>query len=104
MRVVIDSLVVPKLKEFYAQAMKQYITLTEETVLAKIDRLLDAVQSLGDFPRKYPFARYKSEWISKGYHDFTYEDIHFAYKVVLLDTGEEVVYVADVCHSLFYHD
>lgn len=104
MRVIVDRTVVPKLKEFYANAIKQHITLTEETVHAKMDRLLDAVETLGDFPEKYPFARHKSDWLAKGYHDFVYEDIHLAYKVVLLDTDEEVVYVADACHSLLYHD
>lgn len=32
------------------------------------------------------------------------EDFHLAYKQINLPTGEPVVYVADVCYDMEYHD
>ena len=40
-----------------------------------------------------------------GYHEFIAEDFHFAYKIYTIEeTGEQVAYVVDACHSLLYHN
>lgn len=104
MRVRVLDSVLQELMAFYDTAISLHPTLDESTIQEKMNRCMDAVQTLGDFPEKYPLARHKKNWVEHHYRDFVYEDIHFAYKVVLLDTGEKVVYVIDACHSLLYHD
>lgn len=104
MRVLIDDNALEGLKEFYQAAMNEHVTLDEDTVVRKINRLFDGIKQLGVFPDKYPLARYKAEWIKQGCRDFIFEDLHVAYKIVRLTTDEKVVYVIDVCHSLLYHD
>lgn len=104
MRVVIDDNALAGLKDFYQASMTAHATLDEVTVVNKINRLFDQIEELGLFPDKYPKARHIETWIQQGYRDFVFEDLHVAYKVIRLDTGEHVVYVKDVCHSLLYHD
>mgnify|MGYP003290251302 CR=1 FL=1 len=104
MRVLVDNQVNVVLREFYKKAMENHITLTRETVHAKINRVRSQLHSLGDYPSKYGFAEYKLDWKRNHYRVFVVEDIHFAYKVIKLRSGEEVVYVIDACHSLLYHD
>jgi len=103
MRVIVDSNIEDTLWLFYEEALKKYITLEYSTVSAKIERLRSQLFELGQYPDKYPMAK-KVDWLKKGYHDFIYEDIHIGYKVIKLTTGESVVYVAEACHSLLYHD
>lgn len=104
MRVIVDIKVRQTLYDFYAESIVQHPTLDEAVVHAKIDRLLNAMNKLGDFPDKYPLAKYNQQWKNKRYRDFISENIHIAYKVVKLETGEKVVYVADAEHSLLHHD
>ena len=104
MRVIVDVKVRQALYDFYEEAIAQHPTLDETTVHAKIDRLLNAMNKLGDFPEKYALAKYNQLWKKKHYRDFISENIHIAYKVVKLETGEKVVYVADAEHSLLHHD
>lgn len=105
MRVVIDDNALDGIKEFYRASMEEHITLSEQTVVEKVNRLFDEIAQLGVFPNKYPKARYIKRWINQGCRDFVFEDLHVAYKVVKLkETGEQIVYVIDVCHSLHYHD
>lgn len=104
MRVIIDNNALEGIKAFYRAAMATHITLDEYTVVNKINRLFDAIEDLGNSPNKYPKARHIKKWIEQGCRDFVFEDLHTAYKIVQLDTGERIVYVIDVCHSLLYHD
>lgn len=103
MRVIVDDSIEDVLWSFYEEALRKHITLEVSTVLAKIERLRLELFELGEYPDKYQLAR-KADWLQKGYHDFIYEDIHIGYKVIKLTTGETVVYVAEACHSLLYHD
>jgi hypothetical protein len=103
MRVFIDKTVHEKIVDFYEAAMQSHITLDEATVIRKIDRLYDAIESLGIFACIYPIARLKAEWIEKGYREFICEDFHFAFQIYTLEDGEEIVRVHDTVHSLLYH-
>ena len=103
MKVFIDKAVHEKIVSFYEAAMNHHITLDEATVLKKIDRLYDALESLGIYAEFYPIARLKSDWISKGYQEFICEDFHFAYRIYVLEDGERIVRVHDAVHSLLYH-
>ena len=105
MRVVIDDSALDGIKEFYRASMTEHITLSEQIVAEKVNRLFDEINQLGIFPGKYPKARHIRRWMQQGCRDFVFEDLHVAYKVVRLqETGEQIVYVIDVCHSLLYHD
>ena len=77
--------------------------LDEVTVIKKIDRLYDAMESLGTYAEIYPIARLNAEWISKGYQEFICEDFHFAYKIYTMDDGEKIIWIHDAVHSLLYH-
>ena len=103
MKVYIDNAVHEEARSFYQAALAHHITLDEETVLKKIDRLYDALESLGNYAGIYPCARLKPDWISKGYHEFICEDFHFAYQVYRLEDGEMIVRVHDAVHSLLYY-
>ena len=103
MRVFIDKEVHEAIMSFYRAAMAHHITLDESTVLKKLDRLYDAIESIGNYAEIYPFARLKADWISKGYHEFICEDFHFAYKIYRLEDGEEIVRVHDAVHCLLYY-
>lgn len=104
MRVLIDKKVTEKLDRFYAIASYQHPTLDAVTVRKKIRRIKEATRSLAAFPDHHPLARHRQEWIAKGYRDMAIEDFHLAYKQIILPTGEQVVYVADVCYDMEYHD
>ena len=103
MKVYIDKAVHEEIMSFYRAALAHHITLDEITVLKKIDRLYDALESLGDYAEIYPYARLKPDWISKGYHEFICEDFHFAYQIYQLGGGEMIVRVHDAVHSLLYY-
>ena len=74
MRVFIDKEVHLQIEAFYEAAMRHHITLDEATVIKKIDRLYDAMESLGTYAEIYPLARLNRAWISKGYQEFICED------------------------------
>ena len=103
MEVYIDEEVHKKLISFYQAALKNHEALDEATVVNKINRLYDALDSLGDTAEVFPIARLKEDWISKGYQEFLCEDFHFAYQIYDLDDGEKIVRVHDVTHSMSYH-
>lgn len=103
MRVYIDKTVHEEIMSFYRAALAHHVTLDEITVMKKIDRLYDALESLGDYAGIYPHARLKPDWISKGYQEFICEDFHFAYQVCQLEDGERIVRVHDAVHSLLYY-
>lgn len=104
MRVVIESHVQETLWQFYNVAMQLHPSLDEVTVTNKISRLFEAIQTLQHFPYKYPLATYNRVWIANGYRDLVVEDIHIAYEIARLDTGEMFVHVVDVEHSLLHHN
>ena len=104
MRVVVREKVFEALDEFYAASLEKHPTLDLQTVLNKEERLFNALQKLGETYYLYHEPRYILDWIRKGYSDFIYEDFHFAFHVVVLPSGEMVVSVEDVRHSLLFHD
>ena len=103
MQVFISKRVHSSIEEFYDIALLRHPTLDEKTVIKKMQRLYDAMESLGEYAHIYPLARYKSEWIKKGYQEFICEDFHFAYTVVENEYGEELVLIEDACHSFLYY-
>ena len=103
MRVFIDNAVHEQIEAFYEKALQRHITLDEATVVRKINRLYDALESLETCASIYPLARLKAEWIEKGYREFICEDFHFAYQIYALDDNEEIVRVHDAVHSLLYY-
>lgn len=103
MKVILSNEAKYAINSFYQKALELHETLDETTVKNKIKRLYAGIRELKTFYSLYPKARYKEEWIQQGYRDFTIEDFHIAYRLVKLENGETVVYVADACHSLLYH-
>jgi hypothetical protein len=103
MEVYIDKEVHQKLVSFYQAALSHHEALDKATVVNKIIRLYDALDSLGDTAEIYPIACLKQDWISKGYREFLCEDFHFAYQIYELDEGERIVRVHDVVHSMSYY-
>lgn len=103
MEVYIDKEVHEELVSFYQAALRHHEALDEATVVNKISRLYNALDSLGDTAEIYPGARLKKDWISKGYREFLCEDFHFAYQIYELDDGERIVRVHEVVHSMSYH-
>ena len=104
MQVYISKRVHQAIEEFYDIALQRHPALDEKTVVKKMQRLYDAMESLSDFAYIYPLARYKSEWIKKGYKEFICEDFHFAFNIAENEYGEEFVLIEDACHSLLYHN
>ncbi len=102
MRVLIKPLVRERLDEFYEAAMKRHITLGEETVLAKKERLIAALSTL-ETMQGFSKARCNDVWLQQGWHDFICEDFHFAYELAQDEEGNDVVVVHDAVHSLLYH-
>ena len=103
MKVIVDDVVVKEIDSFYIAAMSRHITLSEETVLAKKKRLIDALDSLCDYYFIYPKARLKQKWIENNWQEYTCEDFHFAYEVVRDKDGQEIIFVRDAIHSLLYY-
>jgi hypothetical protein len=104
MQVLISKIVHLAIEDFYDIALKRHPALDEETVMKKVERLYSAMESLGKYAHIYPLARYKREWVKKGYKEFICEDFHFAYRIVENESGEEFALIEDACHSLLYHN
>lgn len=104
MKVVIELHVQKVLWQFYDIAMQRHPSLDEATVVNKIDRLFQEIQTLRYFPYKCPLATFNRSWMASGYHDLIVEDIHIAYEIAEYDTGELFVHVVDAEHSLLHHD
>ena len=104
MQVLISKRVHLAIEEFYDIALQYHPALDEITVIKKMQRLYDAMESLGQYAHIYPLARYKNDWIKKGYQEFICEDFHFAYSIVENEYGEEIVLIEDACHSFLYHN
>lgn len=101
MKVIISQLVRARIKEFYDYAMKNHITLSEETVEKKELRMYKELQTLGH-AQGFRKARLNKKWASYGWHEFVCEDFLFAYEVVRNKEGERYVIVHDAEHSLLY--
>lgn len=101
MKTLVSARVSLQVDEFYRYAMQKHISLSESMVDAKKNRLLNALESLGDFPSLYPPARLKQSWRKQGYRECIFEDFHFAYEIVEVD-NEQIVAVSDAVHSLLY--
>lgn len=104
MRVIVKDTVYQAVEDFYVAAMEKHPTLDIQTVLNKEERLYNALRTLGRTYYLYSESRYVPDWKRKGYLDFIYEDFHFAFRVVVLPSGEMVVSVEDARHSLLFHD
>lgn len=66
MKVIIEEQVHQAILEFYAISMRLHPTLDEETVLAKVERLIGAMYDLGKHPFIYADARLKKKLDSSG--------------------------------------
>ena len=102
MKVYIDQQVHWRIEDFYENALLNHIALDEVTVMKKVNRLYDSLESLGTYARIYPIARFKKEWIDKEYREYICEDFHFAYQIYTLEDGTEIVRIHDAVHSLLY--
>lgn len=103
MRVIISPFVHEVIDEFYDYALMHHEAYDEISVIKKKDRLYHAMYSLGRYARIHPKARLKKEWIENDYYEFISEDFHFAYYVAEDERGDDIVIIADACHSLLYH-
>lgn len=104
MRVIVKDTVYQAVEAFYAAAMVKHPTLDIQTVLNKEERLYRALQTLGQTYYLWKESCYVLDWKRKGYLDFIHEDFHFAFHLVVLQSGEVVVSVEDARHSLLFHD
>lgn len=99
MNVYIDKLVYQVLDKFYDASMKKYITLDYPTVLAKINRLEQAMQDFSSCAEKVHNVPYRKDWREAGYQELYVEQFHFAYKIYSLPSGEKVLYYHDAVHD-----
>lgn len=102
MKVYIDQQVHWRIEDFYENALLNHEALDEMTVMKKVHRLYEALESLGTYARIYPLARFKEDWIRKEYREYICEDFHFAYQIYMLEDGTEIVRIHDAVHSLLY--
>ena len=101
MRVIVSPMVRIKIKSFYQSAMTNHPLLSEETVMSKMNRMLDCLEILA-FIQGFKKAQYNRLWIANGWRELIVEDFHFAFEVVKTTDGERVVIVRDAVHSLLY--
>lgn len=90
------------MKIFTKQLRKKHITLDQDTITKKIQRIYDGLQALGNYAFACPSTRLKPDWIKKDYKECIIEDFHFAFNVYKDEDNILFVYVHDVCHSLLY--
>lgn len=102
MKVYIDKQVHHQIEVFYDNALLLHEALDDITIKKNIDRLYDALESLGTYAQIYPLARYKKEWVKLRYREFICEDFHFAFQIYTLEDGTEIVRIHDAVHSLLY--
>ena len=102
MKVYIEQRVHWRIEDFYINALRNHESLDEITVMKKVHRLYDALESLGTYARIYPLARLKEEWRQQNYREYICEDFHFAYQIYLLEDNTEIVRIHDAVHSLLY--
>ena len=90
--------------DFYDASMKKHLTLDLATVLAKIDRLEQAMYDFADKAEKVRTRPYRKDWQEAGYKELYTEGFHFAYKIYSLPDSEKVLYYHDAVHdSLNYN-
>ena len=99
MKVYIDKQVYQVLDEFYDASMKKHITLDYPTVLAKIDRLEQALYDFAAVAGRVNTLPYRKDWQLAGYKELYVEHFHFAYKLYSLPTGETILYYHDAVHD-----
>ena len=103
MRIIIDNEVHLAIENFYRAAMSRHITLSQQTVEDKKNRLYDAIEDLRYSYRIYPKARLRQDWIDAGWQEFICEDFHFAYERTYDSHGGDLIIIHDAVHSLLYH-
>ena len=81
--------------------MLNHPLLSEQTVLAKKNRLISSLQILS-ITQGFKKAQYNRQWIANGWRELIVEDFHFAFEVAKTSEGEHVVIVRDAVHSLLY--
>lgn len=101
MRVIVSPIVRIKIKDFYQASMTNHPLLSEETVMRKMNRMLECLEILA-ITQGFKKAQYNRQWIVNGWRELIVEDFHFAFDVVKIPDGERVVIVRDVVHSLLY--
>ncbi|MCQ2310867.1 MAG: hypothetical protein MJZ64_03855 [Paludibacteraceae bacterium] len=104
MKILVEPLAEQSLLDFYAQSMRLHPTLSEETVHTKIDRLAIAVKEFARYAHITHKEPFRLDWKELEYCEFIYEDIHIAYKIERLVSGEEIMHIYDAVHSLLNHN
>jgi hypothetical protein len=104
MKVYIDHNVYHVLEDFYEASMKKHITLDYATVIAKIDRLEQAMYNFASQAEMVNHLPYRKDWRDAGYRELYVEQFHFAYKMYSLPTGETVLYYHDAVHDTLNHN
>lgn len=103
MKVIIEEQVRESILEFYSLSMRLHPTLDEVTVMAKVERLIGAMNELSKLCFIYAEARLKQSWIEAGYKEMIVEDFHIAYRIEIDEDGEQYVVVYDAVHSKLYY-
>jgi len=101
MRVVVTPLVETRINAFYDAAMLNHPLLSEQTVMAKKNKLISSLQILS-ITQGFKKAQFNRQWIANGWRELIVEDFHFAFEVAQTPDGEPVVIVRDAVHSLLY--
>lgn len=104
MKILVELLAEQALQDFYLQSMRLHPSLSEETVHTKVERLRIAVNTFAQYAHISQKEPFRQDWKNNGYYDFTHEDIHMAYKIERLDSGEEVLHIYDMVHSLLNYN
>jgi len=99
MIVYVDNKVYDVLDRFYEASMRAHITLDFPTVVAKIDRLEQALYDFAKYAEIFHRTPYKRDWQEAGYYEYYTEGFHFAYNVYSLPSGEKVLYYHDAVHD-----
>lgn len=105
MRIFIDPWVDEVIKSFYLRSMQLHPSLSEESVVEKVNRLYDAIyDNLNSFPYKFSLAEHKEAWKKAGYRDFKTGNFHFAYQIYADENNVPFVVIWDACYDKLYHN
>ena len=99
MIVYIDQKVYDVLDRFYEVSMQNHVALNYQTVIAKIDRLEQAMNEFAEYAEVFHREPYRNDWRKAGYFEYDVERFHFAYRIYQLPSGEKVLYFHDAVHD-----
>jgi len=80
MKVYIEQQVHWRIEDFYENALLRHETLDEVTVMKKVHRLYDALESLGTYARIYPWARFREAGEKKEYRKYIGKVFNLVYQ------------------------